>query len=127
MDVKHESPAADPSTPPDYAQSGYIKPQYRKPHDPDVTFEEYYYYAQKTREEELTYEAPKIQWREFLSRKKTTHTDVTDPHASGAEKITGNATDGRLEITDEEWANASRLFRTASTGACKSSVYHDWF
>jgi hypothetical protein len=27
----------------------YIKPQHRKPHDPDVTFEEYHYYAQDPR------------------------------------------------------------------------------
>lgn len=42
--------------------STYIKPQGRKPHDPDVKFEEYYYYAQKTREEEKAYVAPKTNW-----------------------------------------------------------------
>ncbi|KAF2105427.1 transmembrane amino acid transporter protein-domain-containing protein [Lophiotrema nucula] len=109
---------ARPGSPPDQSLSTYIKPQYRRPHDPDVTFEEYYYYAQKTREEELTLEAPKIQWKEFLSRKKKTHTDVDAPNASPGKNVGTIVGDGRLEISDEEWTNASRLFRTASTGAC---------
>ena len=117
MDEKRSSP--DPSSSPDALQSTYIKPQYRKPHDSDVTFEEYYYYAQRTREEELTYETPGLSWREIVLRKKTTHNEVNgDSGAHVSEDILAD-TKNRLTITDEEWTNASRMFRTASTGACK--------
>lgn len=96
-------------------QSTYIRPQARKPYDPDVTFEEYHYYAQRTREEEATYEAPKLSWRDFVSKKK--------PHGveeSHLEAKDFNA-DHRLHISDEEWTNASRAFRSASWGACECS------
>ena len=39
----------------DDSVSTAIKPQQRALHDPDVTFEEYYYYAQQTRAEELNH------------------------------------------------------------------------
>lgn len=104
--------------------STYIKPQGRKPHDPAVKFEEYFYYAQKTRAEELTIEAPDLKWREIVLRKKTT-TPTTGNEENGghqsqnlAGKDFANASN-RLEISDEEWTNASRAFRTASWGACE--------
>ena len=100
--------------------STYIKPQGRKPHDPDVRFEEYYYYAQRTREEEKTFESPKLNWREIVLRKKTGHDEKEVTHSS--QHLTGeNFADPahRLEISDEEWTNASRAFRTASWGACE--------
>src|SRR5215469_1210733 len=46
---KDTTPAAEGST------SVAIKPQQRELHDRSVTFEEYYYYAQQTRAEELTH------------------------------------------------------------------------
>jgi hypothetical protein len=101
--------------------SSYIKPQGRKPHDPDVTFEEYYYYAQITREEQRNLEAPKTHIvNDILLRKKkeTEHSvegDVVTTHLT--DKDFTNAAN-RLEISDEEWANASRAFRSASWGAC---------
>ena len=57
-------------------QTTYIKPQARKLHDPDVTFEEYYYYACKTRAEEKNLSEPKIQWRELMLRKKAAREDT---------------------------------------------------
>ena len=114
-----------PSPPRDMvaAPSSYIKPQGRKPHDPDVTFEEYHFYAQKTREEEKNFVAPKTDWKEIILRKKKTHDD--GPGASGGhsthELTAKDFADRahRLEISDEEWTNASRAFRTASWGACE--------
>lgn len=104
--------------PPSYhVQSTYIKPQLRKPHDPDVKFEEYYYYAKRSRQEEDAAEAPKTDWREIVLRKKKegalpeVHSALT---ATDFENI-----QNRIEITDEEWTNASRAFRTASWGACE--------
>lgn len=91
----------------------YIKPQARKLHDPDVTFEEYNYYAQKTREEEKDLEPPGLQWKALLSRKKETSVDGT------TNQIDLNLTkeENRMQITDKEWSDASRAFRNASWGA----------
>lgn len=101
-------------TPPDYEHgTGYIKPQARLLHDPDVTFEEYNYYARMTREEQKQYEAPKTSWRDLLFRKQDgadsdeLHTDV---NFASHEK--------RMQISDQEWRMASKAFRTAGWGAC---------
>ncbi|KAF3388168.1 hypothetical protein DPV78_012197 [Talaromyces pinophilus] len=107
--------------------SSYIKPQYRPPHDPTITFEEYHHYALKTRDKELALEAPKLNWREWFSRRK--HAAETDTPAGGVVSSTPITSPGekspadaeqshRVDITDEEWENASRALRTASAGAC---------
>lgn len=110
----------DPESPwtPNIDHSVAIRPQARKLHDPDVTFEEYYYYAQKTREEEERVESPKVNWRALLDRKMKSNNGVSE---SGGEPKQINLNlakeDNRLLISDEEWTNASRSFRTASWGA----------
>ena len=121
MDEKVESTESPSSQ--DVVPSTYIKPQGRLPHDPAVTFEEYNYYAKKTREEERNFGAPKTNWREIVLRKKN-EPDIgngeSDAHFSH-ELTAANFADRthRLEISDEEWTNASRAFRTASWGACE--------
>jgi hypothetical protein len=102
--------------------SAVIKPQSRKPHDPSVTFEEYHYYALRTRQEEQTYEAPKTGWKDIVLRKKNPRTSGDNGstlQTTAAQPASSSL--GRLEISDEEWTNASRAFRTASWGACESS------
>ena len=97
----------------------YIKPQGRKPHDPNISFEEYHWYAQRTREEEKNYEPPKLAWRELLFHKKNGEGKAetrADPSSPPTGTDSGDASH-RLEISDEEWSNASRMFRTASWGA----------
>ncbi|KAI1827865.1 transmembrane amino acid transporter protein-domain-containing protein [Xylaria intraflava] len=97
------------STPAPPVSDSYFPPRQRKVHDSNVTFEEYHYYAQRTREEQLLLEAPQWQWRTLFSRKQIADAALgDDDHAS--------ASNGQL-VTDEEWANASRAFRTASWGA----------
>ncbi|EXJ75427.1 uncharacterized protein A1O5_02123 [Cladophialophora psammophila CBS 110553] len=95
------------SSPP--AARSYFPPSQRQVHDSNVTFEEYYYYAQRTREEQRQLQSPQWQWRTvFSSRKKTADPAEEEreskPHAGGV-------------VTEEEWSNASRAFRTASWGA----------
>lgn len=92
-----------------------IKPQAREAYDPHVTFEEYYHYAQKAREEELGYEAPTLSIKDLLQRKKPNN-GVEDPKLTEKDFATR---EGRLQISDEEWTNASRAFRAASWGACE--------
>lgn len=95
------------SSPP--TQSLYHPPSQRKVHDSDVTFEEYHFYAQRTREEQRLMEAPKWQWASLFSKNKEEKHAVNEKHESR-----GNS--GSV-ITEEEWTNASRSFRTASWGA----------
>jgi hypothetical protein len=116
-----DSPSSQEVVPSNDILSTYIKPQGRKPHDPDVTFEEYYYYAQRTREEEKTLESPVLNWREVVLRKKSGHdagNKEPGAHTSLTEENFANSSN-RLEISDEEWTNASRAYRTASWGACE--------
>lgn len=96
------------------ATSTYIRPQARKLHDPDVNFEEYHYYAKKTREEQDAMPSPKSQWKRLISGKKESQDDGSNLHQPDVNL--GNP-QMRLTITDEEWTNASRAFRTASWGA----------
>lgn len=97
--------------------STYIKPQARAVHDSSVTFEEYYFYAQRTREEEKHLDSPVLNWREIILRKKAKHPDApaNEVHLT-ADNFANRS--HRAEITDEEWTNASRAYRTASWGAC---------
>ncbi|KAI1146193.1 transmembrane amino acid transporter protein-domain-containing protein [Nemania diffusa] len=98
------------ATPPLLVPTSYFPPRERKVHDSGVTFEEYYYYAQQTREEQLHLEPPQWQWRTLLaSRKKPTDDVQGEDHHSGPSH-------GQL-VSDEEWVDASRAFRTASWGA----------
>ena len=108
---------------PTIVQSEFIKPQARKLYDRNVTFEEYYYYAQKTREEEQNHVAPKTSWKDTLLRKKKSHDvngqtngDARDP-AKDHTELNFADPNKRIEISDEEWTNASRAFRTAGIGA----------
>ena len=96
-------------------QSTYIKPQARLLHDPAVTFEEYQYYAWRTREEEKHFESPHLQWRQIIDPKanKEAHQHDSDPDVNVPQANFANEGD-RLQITDEEWTNASRAMRTAS-------------
>jgi hypothetical protein len=120
MEEKAPPPTYSPNTAGEAAlQSTVIKPQARKPHDSSVSFEEYYYYAQKTRAEELTIEAPTLNWRTLLYMEKKTGHEAPAISTEGADF---SSADHRLQISDEEWTNASRTFRTAGWGACKYCV-----
>ena len=92
---------------------GTVRPQERRLHDRNVTFEEYYHYAQITRAEE---EAMPKHGREtsilsliFPSKSDGGVKQSTDHNLS-------NPTE-RAHVTDDEWANASRALRTATRGA----------
>ncbi|KAI0014563.1 transmembrane amino acid transporter protein-domain-containing protein [Xylariomycetidae sp. FL0641] len=106
------------------ARSTYIRPQARKLHDPDVTLEEYHYYAQKTRAEQQALEPPQMNWLALLKGKRS-HGGSGSGAGAGAgpappkpaAHVSLSRQAERLQITDAEWTNASRAFRTASWGA----------
>ena len=112
-DKEHE--ASPPSYDRQVVQSARIKPQARLLHDPAVTFEEYHYYALRTREEEKQFESPKLRWREIINGKANKDAGPIDGKVSEA-NFANEVT--RLQITDEEWTNASRAMRTASCTLC---------
>lgn len=92
-----------------------IRPQMRKLHDSKVTYEEYAYYAARTRQEEDLYAA---------QRPKTGILQVLFPTKSGggggvekSKAFNYSTADQRMQISDEEWTNASRALRTATTSA----------
>jgi hypothetical protein len=103
-------------------QTSFIKPQARKLYDAKVTFEEYNYYAEKTREFEKSLTAPNIQILSLLTRKKQNDSSASETNGEVAtsKQIDLNMAklENRLQISDDEWVNASRAFRTAGTGAC---------
>lgn len=99
------------------AQSTYIKPQARLLHDPAVTFEEYQFYAQRTREEQKNLESPKLRWREIINRSTNKDAHQIDADYGKVSRVNFANDENRLQITDDEWTNASRAMRTASWGA----------
>ncbi|EXJ77821.1 hypothetical protein A1O3_08980 [Capronia epimyces CBS 606.96] len=102
-----------------------IKPQHRKLHDSNVTFEEYHYYAQKTRrEEDSCSENPTQGWRSVISWGRSSNRPSAQDEAvvqTGpviSAKTSTTKVQTKFDISDKEWTNASRAFRTASWGAC---------
>lgn len=92
----------------------YFPPSQRKVHDSDVTFEEYHYFALKTREEQKHLTSPKLLWRQWLEKKRNKGQHEGDHMADDKHD---SSSDHGLTISDQEWTNASRAFRTAGWGA----------
>jgi hypothetical protein len=115
-------------------ESTYVHPQHRKLHDPDVTFEEYHYYALLTRAEE--HELSKLDQGtttllSIIFPSKSAKGDVvqftptpapaaveSDEKMSAPPPYDHNLeSGGRATVSNEEWQNASRALRTASWSA----------
>ncbi|KAJ7269016.1 putative amino acid transporter [Mycena rebaudengoi] len=96
IDEKVDANTTSPASP----ARGGIPPHARGLHDPDITFEEYYYYAQLTRQRRI---------RRQLRGMKPICFPLSFPpnHKAASDTV----------ISDEEWTNASRALRTATRGA----------
>jgi hypothetical protein len=107
------------------ARPAALHPSQRIPHDVNVSFEEYHYYAQKTRAEENASINRDVEKRSFIDtilfRKKNTNilpsadgntTALTEKDAHEEQRA------AHLAIDESEWNNASRLMRTATAGSC---------
>ncbi|MCJ1359787.1 MAG: hypothetical protein MMC33_009790 [Icmadophila ericetorum] len=119
--------------------SDYILPQHRLLHDPDVSFEEYHYYALQTRAEEDALKRSEVGTTGFLqilfppkNSPKAIYSSGEIDEKGGMNEKGGETTGGmrtnsvdanlanrhnRMNITVEEWTNASRAFRTATWAA----------
>ena len=107
--------------------NGQIRPQERGLYDLGVTFEEYHYYALKTRaEEENRADGVKTRVRDLLipnmGRKTAEEVQIVDNEkrrgSTMAEGVNLSNKEKRAVVTDQEWRNASRALRTASGAAC---------
>lgn len=103
-----------------------IRPQERALYDVNVSFEEYLYYAAKTRAEEDSSRAdePQKRIKDLLFPSKggsrVIETTTIDGEKRRASIPTANLSDAqkRAAVTDEEWTNANRALRNASAAAC---------
>jgi hypothetical protein len=96
---------------------GAVPPQHRHLHDPDVSFEEYYFYATQTRAEEDTLVPPKVGKNWFAYLVPNLQKEEGSGPEGPAPDINVNDREKRLHITDDEWVNATRAARNASAGA----------
>ena len=111
MDAGAEAPVGSIST---------VRPQHRKLYDPNVSFEEYYYYAQQTRAAEA--QQPKTSfetsvWSVIFPSKSGPGVAAASGSDNIGEKKTEPSPHERVIASDDEWANASRALRTATRGA----------
>ncbi|OCL03282.1 amino acid transporter [Glonium stellatum] len=128
------SGGVDPRMSTDAGRPRPIIPQERLLHDPAVTFDEYRYYAERTRAEEeeaAKLPGPKKGILQIIFPPKNGPSVVRvnsgNSPPGGEDEKRGTSTSGntnlarrdlRLTITDEEWTNASRAMRTATWAAC---------
>ncbi|KAJ7339932.1 putative amino acid transporter [Mycena albidolilacea] len=103
----NEKVDADTPSPASPARGG-IPPHARGLHDPDITFEEYYYYAQLTRAEEDS---------QTVTGYETNLLSLVFPPKSQGGVVKEKSASSDPVISDEEWTNASRALRTATRGA----------
>lgn len=145
-DIRMRKDDRNPSVTPGIA----TRPQHRLLHDPAVTFEEYHYYALKTRAEEDALAkndtGKRSCWMSSCSCYTKAENEIADMYEGTTtiksiifppkstipmESASGTSSpptdekganfsreDARIEITDVEWTNANRAFRTATWAAC---------
>ena len=112
----------------DHNGGAMIKPQSRPLHDTSITFEEYVYYANKTRAEEEEHVGDIKGTQGFLEMVFPTKSGMGAGNVSSAEKhgaeiaatVNLSNRERRMTVTDEEWTNASRALRTAT----KSAIFY---
>jgi hypothetical protein len=122
----------DPRLSSERVEQSYVRPQHRKLHDPTITFEEYCHYANLARAEEDSLSKKDLGDTTFFSLilpSKNLKGDVVhstppagngEKSENGEEKIPVNHNldvSERLDVTDDEWTNASRALRTATWAA----------
>ncbi|KAL5119101.1 hypothetical protein ACEQ8H_003025 [Pleosporales sp. CAS-2024a] len=94
--------------------TGLLRPQHRKLYDPTVSFEEYIYYAKRTRADQDATAAM------TAGHKKSLFKTIFPPKSTEAElhgkmvSLNTNNANQRAVVTDEEWINASKALRNAT-------------
>lgn len=101
----------------DRINDGRIAPQHRKLYDSTVSFEEYHYYAELTRAEQANNaavaQAHKVPLLKVIFPSKSNKIELD----SRLTELNTNVAGNRATVTDEEWVNASKALRNASSMA----------
>ena len=92
-----------------------VPPQMRLLHDPNVSFQEYQYYARLTRDEQES--LPPSRAGKNLLAYLIPNLQITDRREVEVVKVNTSDREKRMEISEQEWTNASRALRTATAGA----------
>ncbi len=121
-------PEAVPASPRGTFVSPVVRPQHRANHDPNVTFEEYMYYAEKARAEEDASAAlaPPATFLDIVFPSKGKARQLEMPASDEKSAVDRSASnydharhnDPATQISDLEWTNANRALRSASAAAC---------
>lgn len=101
----------------DRMDDGRIAPQHRKLYDSSVQIEEYFHYAELTREDQVQTakmdNAHKIPLIKVIFPPKSNKVDLDDRMA----ELNTNKEGNRATVTDAEWVNASKALRNATAMA----------
>lgn len=106
-------------------ESRSIPPKLRRLHDPDVSFQEYQHYARLTRKEQE--DAPVSKTGRNILAYLIPNLQRTDADVVHTTKVNLSDRGQRATISDEEWVNASRAMRLASTSAVFYLITTDIF
>ncbi|GAM85071.1 hypothetical protein ANO11243_030740 [Dothideomycetidae sp. 11243] len=103
-------------------EADYVPPHTRALYDKSVSFEEYHFYAQACRREEAANAGaaankPASFWDTIIPGRRRRQTPVDEePSKIETPAVNISSPDARMNITDDEWINASRALRLATTG-----------
>jgi len=97
--------------------TGAIRPQMRKMHDSSITYEEYAYYAARTRQEEDMHAGERGGTGIVGVLVPGTAHKADNGDMRKASAVNYSNAEKRSQISEEEWTNASRALRTATTSA----------
>lgn len=101
----------------DRISDGRIAPQHRKLYDSTVSFEEYHYYAELTREDQAHASTAaaghKIPLLKVIFPPKSNKSELDNKMAT----LNTSKAANRMKITDAEWVNASKALRNATAMA----------
>lgn len=96
---------------------GHVQPQHRKLYDSSVSFEEYVYYAEKTRQDQNAAEheekGRKISLLKVIFPPKSNKTVLSEKMANLNTSVAGQ----RAVVSNDEWVSASKAMRNATAMA----------
>ena len=94
--------------------AGPIPPRLRKLHDTDVSYHEYKHYASLTREDQAR--LPKAKAGKNILAYLIPNLQKVEQEAFHVPNVNLSDPSQRFHISDEEWTNASRAVRIATSG-----------
>lgn len=113
VDVVH-APDDEKSMGVNKTAAGGVPPRLRKLHDPDVSYHEYKHYAELTREDQAS--LPKAEAGKNILAYLIPNLQRVEQEVFHVPQVNLSDPSQRFHISDEEWVNASRAVRIATSG-----------